>query len=120
MRPSTAEAILRLRTLVGASFLGRLLQRLLALALAEAGICVDVERTVEGPDIDAGRDQIEAKSTEGDTWTLAEKDFADMRSAEASGKRPVLALLSLHSLDGWLFADARGWTDSAWPHFLMA
>lgn len=111
MRPSLVEGLRALREDVGADVAGRLLQRLLALALVRSGWTVEEEQTCEGPDIVALPYQIEAKTTDREPFEIREKDLADIADARARGRAPLLAFLALDSFEGWILARADGWRE---------
>jgi len=91
--------------------LGRICQKLLALALRSAGYDHVVEREVQGVDVDAARlggprYAIEVKTTKKAVIVLGEKDFVSLKQRRADGYELVIAILRLSPISDWLAVDA--------------
>lgn len=120
MRPSVVEDLRSLRARFHEGVVGRLLQRLLALALVRSGARVDEEQTCEGPDIVMHPYQIEVKTTEREPFEIRTKDVKDIEEARVRGRTPLLALLALDSFDGWIVARSEGLTGKTFHRWALA
>lgn len=87
---------------------GKLVQKLLALALLDAGATEVFERSVQGIDLECtidGRDlSIEVKTCEGRSLRLGRKDLAGLEDRARGGREAWLAVLGAGLLDDWRFA----------------
>jgi len=87
---------------------GKLVQKLLALALLEAGAEDLTDRAIQGIDLEATfkgkRRAIEVKTTETGAISLGKKDLEGLASKEAAGARAYVAVLGNRFLDDWTFA----------------
>lgn len=87
---------------------GKLVQKLLAIALLEAGAEGLTDRSTQGIDLEATikgkRRAIEVKTTESGAVTLGKKDLEGLAAKEADGARAYVAVLGNRFLDEWTFA----------------
>ena len=87
---------------------GKLVQKLLAIALLEAGAESLTDRSTQGIDLEAmfrGKKRaIEVKTTESGTVSLGKKDLEGLAAREADGARAYIAVLGNRFLDEWTFA----------------
>jgi Holliday junction resolvase len=87
---------------------GKLVQKLLALALLEAGAEDLTDRCVQGIDLEATfkgkRRAIEVKTTESGSISLGKKDLEGLAAKEGAGSRAYVAALGNRFLDDWTFA----------------
>ena len=87
---------------------GKLVQKLLALALLEAGAEDLTDRCTQGIDLEATikgkRRAIEVKTTETGAISLGKKDLEGLAAKESAGARAYVAALGNRFLDDWTFA----------------
>ena len=87
---------------------GKLVQKLLALALLEAGAEGLTDRSTQGIDLEATikgkRRALEVKTTESGAVSLGKKDLEGLAAKEADGARAYVAVLGNRFLDEWTFA----------------
>jgi Holliday junction resolvase len=87
---------------------GKLVQKLLAIALLEAGAEGLTDRSTQGIDLEATirgkRRAIEVKTTESGAISLGKKDLEGLAAKEADGARAYVAVLGNRFLDEWTFA----------------
>ena len=87
---------------------GKLVQKLLAIALLEAGGEELTDRSTQGIDLEATfrgkRRAIEVKTTESGAISLGKKDLEGLAAREAGGARAYVAVLGNRFLDEWTFA----------------
>lgn len=87
---------------------GKLVQKLLAIALLEAGAESLTDRSTQGIDLEAmfrGKKRaIEVKTTESGMVSLGKKDLEGLAAREADGARAYVAVLGNRFLDEWTFA----------------
>jgi len=87
---------------------GKLVQKLLAIALLEAGAQSLTDRCTQGIDLEAtvkGRKRaIEIKTTESGAITLGKKDLEGLAAREKEGALSYVAALGNRFLDEWTFA----------------
>jgi Holliday junction resolvase len=87
---------------------GKLVQKLLAIALLEAGAESLTDRSTQGIDLEAtfrGKKRaIEVKTTESGTVSLGKKDLEGLAAREEGGARSYVAVLGNRFLDEWTFA----------------
>jgi Holliday junction resolvase len=87
---------------------GKLVQKLLALALLEAGAEGLTDRSTQGIDLEATikgkRRAIEVKTTESGAISLGKKDLEGLAAREKDGARAYIAVLGNRFLDEWTFA----------------
>ena len=106
MKPQTYARLTELREKTDKEY-GKLVQKLLAVALLETGVESLVERSTQGIDLDvmiAGRRYgFEVKTSESDTIRLAAKDLAGLQRQLADGAEAYLAILGNSRLDEWIF-----------------
>ncbi|MFW6116897.1 MAG: hypothetical protein ACOC6F_04140 [bacterium] len=105
----TFERLQRLQTRFGPRVFGKIVQKLLALALYAAGFEYVVERGVQGVDIDAampdGRKYaIEVKTTGGEGVSLSEDNIEALKDRSKDGYCPLVAVLRMQMFEAWLFA----------------
>jgi hypothetical protein len=86
---------------------GKLIQKLLAIAVLETGVERLVERSIQGIDLDvriAGRRYaFEVKTCEADEIRLGAKDSKGLERQIAEGAAPYVAVLGSGLLDEWNF-----------------
>ncbi len=84
---------------------GKLVQKLLAIALLDAGAESLTDRCTQGIDLEAtlnGRNRaIEIKTTESGAITLGKKDLEGLAAREKEGARSYVAALGNRFLDEW-------------------
>ena len=109
MKPHTYAKLADLREQTGMEY-GKLMQKLLAIALLETDVESLVERSIQGIDLDlsiAGqRYAMEVKTCEGDAIRLGAKDLEGLErhlAEGAEGAEPYLAVLFNGLLDEWIF-----------------
>lgn len=87
---------------------GKLAQKLLAIALLDAGAEGLTERSTQGIDLEfvfRGKPRaIEVTTSESGAVTLGNKDLDGLRAREQGGARAYVAVLGNRFLDEWLFA----------------
>ncbi|HEV8112269.1 MAG TPA: hypothetical protein VGR31_05800 [Planctomycetota bacterium] len=87
---------------------GKLVQKLLAIALLESGAEALTDRSTQGIDLEATvkgkRRALEVKTTESGALSLGKKDLEGLASKEADGARAYVAVLGNRFLDEWTFA----------------
>ena len=87
---------------------GKLVQKLLAIALMEAGAETLTDRCTQGIDLEANfrgkKRAIEVKTTETGAVSLGKKDLEGLAAREAEGMRGYVAVLGNRFLDEWTFA----------------
>ena len=87
---------------------GKLVQKLLGIALLEAGAESLTDRCTQGIDLEAtfrGKKRaIEVKTTESGAVSLGKKDLEGLAAREADGMRSYVAVLGNRFLDEWTFA----------------
>ena len=108
------EAWKMLRTLrecQGAEY-GKLVQKLLALAILEAGANRLTERAVQGIDIevhlDARRLALEVKTAEASSISVGKKDIDGLRARREEGFETLLGVLAGRLTDEWMFLPIPG------------
>jgi Holliday junction resolvase len=87
---------------------GKLVQKLLAIALLDAGAESLTDRSTQGIDLEATikgkRRAIEVKTTESGAVSLGKKDLDGLAAREKEGARAYVAVLGNRFLDEWTFA----------------
>jgi hypothetical protein len=87
---------------------GKLVQKLLAIALLEAGAESLTDRSTQGIDLEVtfrGKKRaIEVKTTESGAVSLGKKDLEGLVAREADGMRTYVAVLGNRFLDEWTIA----------------
>jgi len=87
---------------------GKLVQKLLAIALLEAGGEELTDRSTQGIDLEVTfrgkRRAIEVKTTESGAIALGKKDIEGLAARESGGARAYVAVLGNRFLDEWTFA----------------
>ena len=106
MKPQTHAKLIELREKTGKEY-GKLVQKLLAIALLETEVERLVERSIQGIDLDvmiAGqRYGFEVKTCEEDEIRLGAKDHEGLKRQIAEGAEPYLAVLGGGLLAEWAF-----------------
>jgi len=104
--PRTHARLSELREKTGKEY-GKLIQKLLAIALLETEVESLVERAIQGIDLDvtiAGRRYgFEVKTCETDEIRLGAKDLQGLERQIAEGAEAYLAVLGSGLLDEWMF-----------------
>ena len=87
---------------------GKLVQKLLAIALLEAGAEGLTDRSTQGIDLEAtirGKKRaIEVKTTESGSVSFGKKDLEGLAARESGGARAYVAVLGNRFLDEWTIA----------------
>jgi hypothetical protein len=106
VKPRTHARLAELREKTGKEY-GKLVQKLLAIALLETDVERLVERSIQGIDLDvkiAGRRYgFEVKTCEADEIRLGAKDLKGLERQIAEGAEPYVAVLGSGLLDEWIF-----------------
>ena len=106
MTPRTHARLAELREKTGKEY-GKLVQKLLAIALLETEVECLVERSIQGIDLDvtiAGRRYgFEVKTCEDDEIRLGAKDHEGLKRQIAEGAEPYLVVLGGGLLAEWAF-----------------
>ena len=107
MKPHTHHLLSELREKTGKEY-GKLVQKLLAIALLESHVDELVDRCTQGIDIEvkiAGRRYaLEVKTSETDQIALARKDLEGLERQLRDGVEPYVAVLCSGLIDDWIFA----------------
>jgi hypothetical protein len=107
MKRATHENLDRLRGHVDKEY-GKLVQKLLAVALLEADAKRLVDRCTQGIDLAfelaTERYNFEVKTSESDSVTLSAKDFEGMDRLVAEGNRVYIAVLTEGAFEDWVFS----------------
>lgn len=86
---------------------GKLVQKLLAIALLESGADALIDRSTQGIDLEvtvAGRQlALEVKTCEGGTLSLGKKDLDGLDRQHAEGLETYIPVLGDRSTDDWIF-----------------
>lgn len=113
MDTKSFELLNELYTRHGAQEFGKICQKILAIALIEAGYsCVaESERGVQGVDIgevEKGDEKysIEVKTTKTDYINYKKKDKDGLQYKKEQGYQPILAVLKLDRFTEWFFVKA--------------
>lgn len=87
---------------------GKLVQKLLSIALLEAGASSLVERSTQGIDVEVELDgvvrAIEVKTSQDGALKLGKKDLDGLAAREAEGARACVAALGPRLVDDWVVA----------------
>ena len=106
MNAATHELLTRLSEETGKEY-GKLVQKLLAIALLEAGADRLIDRATQGIDLEvdlAGRRlALEVKTCEGGSLTLAKKDLDGLNRQVADGREAFVPALGDRPTDEWVF-----------------
>ena len=106
MKPQTHAKLIELREKTGKEY-GKLIQKLLAIALLETEVERLVERSIQGIDLDvtiAGqRYGFEVKICEEDVIRLGAKDHEGLKRQISEGAEPYVAVLGGGLLAEWAF-----------------
>ena len=106
MSPQTYRLLQELREKTGKEY-GKLVQKLLAIALLESGVERLVDRSTQGIDLEvqiAGtRHAFEVKTSEGADIKLGKKDLDGLDRQIQDGAEPYVVVLGGGPLDEWLF-----------------
>jgi Holliday junction resolvase len=94
----------------GPGIFGKIAQKLLALALYEAGFLDIVEREVQGADIDATdamgkKYTVEVKTTDGESIPISSENIEALKDRTKDGYVPVIAALRIQMFEDWVFAN---------------
>jgi Holliday junction resolvase len=107
MKLEVHQRLSELSTATGKEY-GKLVQKLLAIALLEAGAEGLTDRSTQGIDLEATikgkRRAIEVKTTESGAVSLGKKDLEGLAAREEGGARAYVAVLGNRFLDEWTFA----------------
>ena len=91
---------------------GKLVQKLLALSLLEAGADRLTERAVQGIDIEVelrGRKlALEVKTTEGSSISVGKKDLNGLKARREEGFETLIGVLGGRRTDEWMFVPIPG------------
>lgn len=111
MKYETWRTLQTIRDRQGSEY-GKLVQKLLALALLEAGADRITDRAVQGIDIEvqlSGRKlALEVKTTEKSTISVGQKDLDGLASRREEGYETMLAVLGGRLMDEWMFLPVPG------------
>ena len=106
MKPQTQAKLTDVRQKTGKEY-GKLVQKLLAIALLETEVESLVERSIQGIDLDvkiAGRRYgFEVKTCEEDQISLGRKDLDGLERQRSEGVEAYVAVLGGGLLDDWIF-----------------
>jgi len=106
VNPQTYRTLEEIRNRTGREY-GKLLQKLLAIALLESGVDRLVDRCTQGIDLEvqlAGkRYAFEVKTTEEDRITLGKKDLEGLDRQLTDGAEAYVVVLGGGLLDEWMF-----------------
>jgi hypothetical protein len=110
MKVDTFRHLQLIRAKFGPGIFGKIAQKLLALALYEAGFDDIVEREVQGADIDATgaigkKYTLEVKTTDGESIPISRENMEALRDRTKDGYVPVIAALRMQMFEDWVFAD---------------
>ena len=110
MKVNTFQHLQQIRAEFGPVRFGKIAQKLLALALDEAGFFDIVEREVQGVDIDAtDRDgkkyTLEVKTTDGENIPISRENIEALKDRTKDGYLPVIAALRVQMFEDWIFAN---------------
>lgn len=108
MKPSTWVSLETIRAEVGDQEMGKVVQKLLALAFRRMGFERVVERSTQGVDLDVARGDeryaVEVKTVQGWTVALGPKDILGPESREFDRYQAVMAVLRLSPEEDWILA----------------
>ncbi len=111
MKLATWRLLEELRRQQGKEF-GKIVQKLLALALLEAGAARATDRAIQGIDLelvlDGRRLAVEVKTCESSSFTLSKKDLQGLASRREEGFECYVAVLGGRQTDAWLFLPVPG------------
>jgi hypothetical protein len=110
VKVNTFQHLQQIRAKFGPVRFGKIAQKLLALALNEAGFFDIVEREVQGVDIDAtDRDgkkyTLEVKTTDGENIPISRENIEALKDRTKDGYLPVIAALRVQMFEDWIFAS---------------
>lgn len=110
MKVDTFQHLQRIRVKFGPGIFGKIAQKLLALALYEAGFLDIVEREVQGADIDATdamgkKYTLEVKTTDGESIPISSENIEALKDRTKDGYVPVIAALRIQMFEDWVFAN---------------
>jgi hypothetical protein len=110
MKVDTFQHLQQIRAKFGPGIFGKIAQKLLALALYEAGFLDIVEREVQGADIDATdvmgkKYTLEVKTTDGQTIPISLENIEALRDRSKDGYLPVIAAVRIQMFEDWVFAN---------------
>jgi hypothetical protein len=108
MKVDTFQHLGQIRAKFGPGIFGKIAQKLLALALHEAGFLDIVEREVQGADIDATdmagkKYSFEVKTTDGESVPITRENIEALRDRTNDGYLPVIAALRIQMFEDWVF-----------------
>lgn len=107
MKLEVHKRLSELSTVSGKEY-GKLVQKLLALALLEAGAETLTDRCTQGIDLEitfrGKKRAIEIKTSESGAIALGKKDLEGLAAREKDGMRSYVAALGHRFLDEWTFA----------------
>lgn len=118
MKASTFRLLVRLRDKYGPGLFGKIAQKLLAVALRNAGFTHVVERGVQGADVDAANGggekyTLEVKTTDGHSISLSKENLDALARRTKDGYVPVVAALRMQMFEDWLLAKVP--LNELWP-----
>lgn len=110
MKVDTFQHLQQIRAKFGPGIFGKIAQKLLALALYEAGFFDIVEREVQGADIDATnimgkKYALEVKTTDGESIPISRENIEALKDRTKDGYLPVIAALRIQMFEDWVFAN---------------
>ena len=110
MRTTTFKHLERIRNKFGPGIFGKIAQKLLALAMYDAGFCHVVERGVQGVDIDVAETggkkyAMEVKTTDKNNIPLSKENIEALKDRANDGYSPMVAALRMQLFEDWLFAN---------------
>ncbi|MFO7773250.1 MAG: hypothetical protein R6V59_04840 [Dehalococcoidia bacterium] len=110
MKVDTYQRLKQIRAKFGPGIFGKIAQKLLALALYEAGFFDIVEREVQGADIDAAnmmgkKYALEVKTTDGESIPISRENIEALKDRTKDGYLPVIAAVRIQMFEDWVFAN---------------
>ena len=110
MKVDTFQHLQQIRAKFGPGIFGKIAQKLLAVALHEAGFFDVVEREVQGADIDATnimgkKYTLEVKTTDGESIPISRENIEALKDRTKDGYLPVIAALRIQMFEDWVFAN---------------
>jgi len=110
VKVNTFQHLQQIRDKFGPGLFGKIAQKLLALALYEAGFFNIVEREVQGADIDATnimgkKYTLEVKTTDGENIPISRENIEALKDRTKDGYSPVIAALRMQMFEDWVFAN---------------
>lgn len=110
MKVEAFQHLQQIRAKFGPGIFGKITQKLLALALYEAGFVDIVERDVQGADIDATdatgkKYALEVKTTDGESVPITAENIEALKDRTRDDYLPVIAALRVRMFENWVFAN---------------